>query len=379
MENEIYVTWEVGQLAEARCFAPGFRGAWFRCKITGVCETNGHIERVHLKYYDYIDDKPTWLKLYQVTSKKKKELMLRPRYPQIYNAKTMPHASAISEVSVIFDGSWKVGDFVDWWSENCYWSGTITQLLGDGKAEIELKPPPHGEGEVYVAEFKDLRPSLDWCPEYGWTMPKKEGDSSRPSAWLSKPEKRGEETKVVSDEMKSTETSNNTGDTRAIAGEETKVVSDEMKSTETSNNIGDTRAIAGEETKIVSDEEMSTETKDTDNISSQPTAHKKTKRTKKKREDYDDSKTESGQAKTEPKLDVADKEKLDSGEDEKGKGGSVLNSARSDTLEAAVMDLEEYLNKVKWLKIVLEQGISPPDDKSEWQFVEPLVDHEATR
>ncbi|GER25500.1 agenet domain-containing protein [Striga asiatica] len=312
MENETYLTWEVGQLAEARSFEQGFRGAWFRCKITGVCETNGRIERVHLKYYDYVDDKPTWLKLYQVTSKKYKELMLRPCYPPIYNAKKRLHASAISEVSVIFDGSWK----------------------------IELKPPPHGEGEVYVAKLKDVRPSLDWSPEYGWTMPKKEGDSGRPSAWLFKPKKPG-------------------------AGEP-----------KNPNTLS-----LGEETKVVSDDEMkSTETKDTNNISSQPKAPEKTKRTKKKREDYDDdSKTESGQAKTEPKPDGADKDNLDSGEDKKGKGELVLNSAHFDTLEAAVMDLEEYLNKVKWLKIVLEQGILPPDDKSQWQFVEPLVDNDATK
>ncbi|CAA0817433.1 Agenet domain-containing protein [Striga hermonthica] len=310
MDNEIYLTWEVGQLAEARSFQHGYRGAWFRCKSISTL---------------LLSAEPRWLKLYQVTPNRKyNELMLRPCYPPIYNAKEIPHTSEISEVSVIFDGSWKVGDFVDWMFSDCYWSGTITQLLGGGKAEIELKPPPHGEGKVYVAEFKDLRPSLDWYPEYGWTMPKKEGDSGRPSAWLLKPKEQGEETMVVSNEMKSTET------------------------------------------------------KDTYNKSSQPTAPKKTKRTK-KREDYDDNKTKSGQAKTEPKLDVADKENLDSGEDEKGKGGLVLNSARFDTLEAAVMDLEEYLNKVKWLKIVLEQGISPPDDKSEWQFVEPLVDHDATK
>lgn len=32
-------------------------------------------------------------------------------------------------------------------------------------------PPPMGEGSSYVASFSDLRPSLDWSPEDGWTLP----------------------------------------------------------------------------------------------------------------------------------------------------------------------------------------------------------------
>lgn len=84
------------------------------------------------------------LRLYQVppcpstkARDKHKELMLRPQYPPIYNEKQMPHApSEFSEVTVIVDNSWKVGDLVDWWSDDCYWSGKITQLLGDDKAQV---------------------------------------------------------------------------------------------------------------------------------------------------------------------------------------------------------------------------------------------------
>ena len=37
--------------------------------------------------------------------------------------------------------------------------------------QIELFPPPDGEGLSYEISCKDLRPSLDWSPENGWTMP----------------------------------------------------------------------------------------------------------------------------------------------------------------------------------------------------------------
>ncbi|KOM46149.1 hypothetical protein LR48_Vigan06g145500 [Vigna angularis] len=37
--------------------------------------------------------------------------------------------------------------------------------------KINLLPPPLGEGLSYEALSKDLRPSLDWCPEKGWSVP----------------------------------------------------------------------------------------------------------------------------------------------------------------------------------------------------------------
>lgn len=38
--------------------------------------------------------------------------------------------------------------------------------------QIELPPPPMGEGLSYEAIRNELRPSLDWTPEYGWMVPK---------------------------------------------------------------------------------------------------------------------------------------------------------------------------------------------------------------
>ncbi|EYU32980.1 hypothetical protein MIMGU_mgv1a0104102mg, partial [Erythranthe guttata] len=89
--------------------------------------------------------------------------------------------------------------------------------------------------------------------------------------------------------------------------------------------------------------------------------------------------TDSAQTTTEPATtEVA--EDLNSGCSLKKKNKNIeseratLNSARSDTLEAAVMDLEEYVNKVKWLKNILHNGISSSSGdasrRSRWEFVD---------
>lgn len=49
----------------------------------------------------------------------------------------------------------------------CFLSGTPNYLF----FQIELFPPPLGEGETYKALRKDVRPTLDWSPEDGWTLP----------------------------------------------------------------------------------------------------------------------------------------------------------------------------------------------------------------
>lgn len=48
-----------------------------------------------------------------------------------------------------------------------------------------------------------------------------------------------------------------------------------------------------------------------------------------------------------------------------------LSSKRSYTVEAGITDLEECINKVKWLKKILQEGISSSkNQRSEWKFVE---------
>lgn len=48
----------------------------------------------------------------------------------------MPDINSIQEVIVVITGNWSVGDPVDWLTDDCYWSGKLTKLLGDGKAEV---------------------------------------------------------------------------------------------------------------------------------------------------------------------------------------------------------------------------------------------------
>ncbi|KAL5995167.1 hypothetical protein ACLOJK_025225 [Asimina triloba] len=99
------------------------------------------------------------------------ELMVRPRFPPCYKESQMPDTRTASEVVVIANDLWKPGDLVDWWSDGCFWSGRVTKLLGKDKVQIQLPEPPIGEGRSYEALRKDLRPSLNWSPENGWTVP----------------------------------------------------------------------------------------------------------------------------------------------------------------------------------------------------------------
>ncbi|KAL0348962.1 UNVERIFIED_CONTAM: hypothetical protein Sangu_1124000 [Sesamum angustifolium] len=59
------------------------------------------------------------------------------------------------------------------------------------RCKIELHPPPLGEGSSYEIHLKDIRPSLDWSPQCGWTVPNQEGDTGRACAQLIKPVNQG--------------------------------------------------------------------------------------------------------------------------------------------------------------------------------------------
>ncbi|CBI36359.3 unnamed protein product, partial [Vitis vinifera] len=177
MDKHDHLPFKVGQFAEARSFLQGFRGAWFRCKIKEISLRKGHIGHV-LEYIDFPDEKLNWTKLYQKppiskskSKEKRRQLMLRPCFPPIYHVSQKPDINTITEVIVLVNDVWKVGDEVDWWTDGCYWSGRVTQLLGYDKVKIDLLPPPNGEGLSYEVFCKDLRPSLDWSPSYGWRVP----------------------------------------------------------------------------------------------------------------------------------------------------------------------------------------------------------------
>ncbi|KAI3877157.1 hypothetical protein MKX03_010424 [Papaver bracteatum] len=193
MEAEQNLPFEVGQLGESKSFKDGFRGAWFRCKIKDY-RMRGAEPTVALEYYDFPDEKITRMNLYRLnpaekhTGVKKKHLMLRPGYPQIYLRSQMPDVTDISEVVGVVDRPWKVGDTVDWFKDGCYWSASITNKQDDELVEVEFPRPPVGEGGVYVVPGKELRPSLDWTPELGWTVPiPKVGETSEPCVCLIHP------------------------------------------------------------------------------------------------------------------------------------------------------------------------------------------------
>lgn len=184
MNPEYLLPFKVGDLAESKSFERGYRGAWFRCEIKDMGDNKRGKLAYLLEFFDYAADKPRWTQLYQKLPYKPKspqaliQLMVRPSYPTVYLESEAPHPSTISDVIVVVHGTWKVGDLVDWWYEGCYWSGIISQVYEDGNYEVHLLEPPIGEGKCYTADVTSLRPSLDWCPELGWTIPHSEGKGS---------------------------------------------------------------------------------------------------------------------------------------------------------------------------------------------------------
>ncbi|KAG6423321.1 hypothetical protein SASPL_113715 [Salvia splendens] len=367
MEN---LPFKAGQLAELRSFAFGYRGAWFRCKIREISERNGKLGHIS-EYYDYTEESKcpklpvfdkrkhrllelNWTKLYQLpmgkSKRKHSELMLRPQYPPIYNEKQMPHVSEISEVSVIVCDSWKVGDLVDFFHTGCYWCGRITQIFDDEKAEIELRPPPLGEGSSYKAHIKDLRPSLDWSLQHGWTLPLQ---ACHFFALLCLLERnfilrflypKGPIYLAQILEMKI----GKIVQLRSMLREEDGFGHPCAARLIKPNNQGieDVPKSVGLPPRLLSSSPISSNSSTSGEVKSAST------------NGCGANPNETRQADTDSRQGMMNE--LDS-----------LNSKRSYTVEAGIMDLEEYINKVKWLKKILQEGISSSkNQRSEWKFVE---------
>ena len=64
--------------------------------------------------------------------------MVRPSFPTVYHESEKPDVNTISDVIVIVDNVWKVGDLVDWWADGCYWSGRVTNILGNDQVKVIL-------------------------------------------------------------------------------------------------------------------------------------------------------------------------------------------------------------------------------------------------
>ncbi|XP_028791617.1 uncharacterized protein LOC114747427 isoform X2 [Neltuma alba] len=151
---------QVGQLAETRSLQPGYRGAWFRCKIQKIREKNGELS-YRMEYVDYPDQGLEWVKVYQKPRTKKcLKLMVRPCYPTMYLEREKPDMRTISEEIVIVDNTWMVGDLVDFCADGCYWSGRVAKTLEDGKFQVlnggkqrlcaQLIKPEHSDGKAAV-------------------------------------------------------------------------------------------------------------------------------------------------------------------------------------------------------------------------------------
>ncbi|KAF3331978.1 Zinc-metallopeptidase [Carex littledalei] len=165
---------------ESKSFIKGYRGAWFRGKMKNIRTRRGFHECL-LEYCDFPDEKTTWINFYGVSPKdpgelsdlkqRKRELMFRPSFPPFHKESEPPPLHLPGEVKVVVNDTWRVGDLVDLWCDECFWSGKIIKLDAVDLVEVELPEPPVGEGGVYKGVIKDLRPSLNWSLEKGWSVP----------------------------------------------------------------------------------------------------------------------------------------------------------------------------------------------------------------
>ncbi|KAJ1392795.1 Agenet-like domain [Sesbania bispinosa] len=317
---------QVGDLVESRCFQLGFRGAWFRCKIRAIGK-KGDTMSYQLEYFDYPDQKLSWIKVYQKPSHISKskgfhrELMVRPSFPAIHKESEKVDMNTISEVIVIVDNEWKVGDLVDWKADGCYWSGKVTKILENGKVQIDLLPPPLGEGLFYEALSKELRPSLDWCPEKGWTvsMPMDDG-CRRPCARVMNPAN---------------------SDGAAKVGQLTDGSMERKKQCNTAGN--------GMENGV--SDNIFGRTCFSDSVSNPSIMDKSI-------ENWERATMNSGYNDEYPA-------KMRSNR------SLCLNSMSSNTIEASILDLEELVNRIKWLRNVLNLGLPLPGTESpSWEFLQ---------
>ncbi|TXG72238.1 hypothetical protein EZV62_000817 [Acer yangbiense] len=391
---------KVGQLAESRSFLSGYRGAWFRCKIKDFRQRRKEIECA-LEYTDFPDEKIEWIKLCQKPSAgsrsraMKSKLMIRPSFPPVYRESQMPDVNSIPEVAVIVNIVWKVGDLVDWWSDNCYWSARITEILGEGKfrftsllylsslgsfptesqvfrkikagfpfipfmfrfgLSIDLPLPPVGEGSTYEALSKDLRPSLDWSPTNGWTLPIPVVERECCARLVKLDNQEGSQNLTI-----------HTGDEVGKDAQETGGASLENNASFSSH--------------------ISARSEQHGKRPLSPTACKETQTPKANmcfdvvhagvgKSSCSDSVSSSHVRDATAEMDgtAAAKEGCqNSGSLKKMRteGSIPLNSLCSDTIEAAILDLEELVNRIKWIKGILQLGAPLSNTlRPSWKFLE---------
>ncbi|KAJ8531486.1 hypothetical protein K7X08_026920 [Anisodus acutangulus] len=402
MAKEYQLPFKVGQSAEAQSFENGFRGAWFRCKIQKISCRRGHWNAL-LEYFDYPDEKHTWTKLYQYPpynvgkSKEKRQLMLRPQYPSVKLKNEVSDVSSISEATVFADGNWQAGDLVDWWANGCYWSGHLTKLFGNGEAELALTPPPVGEGSIYEVSFKDLRPSLDWSPNFGWTVPtSQDGDSVGRCAQQIQPVNQVLEIHSMSEGRRDSQATAGSSPTFSFStylSAKLSPISDEKKNNNISSVVpqvesgeGGVYAASDEKreyknTKLTERSPIIDPPKEVANTSKKvrrsdirPRSHTGDKSAKES--SLSDKGCNSSCIGVDPEKTAGPTENFNYSSCPlkrfRTSDGVQLHSMGSDSMEAAVLDLGELATKIKWLKGLLEFGgpVSSAAARPSWKFVE---------
>ncbi|XP_071700489.1 uncharacterized protein [Rutidosis leptorrhynchoides] len=389
MENSSGFKFEVGQLGESKSFADGYRGAWFRCKIKHI---NLKRNKIQLEYYDFDVEEISWEQIFEQPP---------------YGRKTRHIKRQLM-----------VDDKVDWNYEGVYWSARVVEVLSDDKVKIELPMPPAGEGvegETYEALCKDLRPYLDWSERNGWTLPTLGGRTSC-GAQLIFPSKQGMNQESISlgsplNASSSTRLSAEGDTERQNSGHVDTVICDdkmvddlaeghaERQSSNPVNAVVLDEKVASEDVKMVDDDDddddvhANTETQSSvpvnceekvqaeDAILGDTETHNSNLmdtvvcEEKKQTEDVkmDDECVESFDSIT--SLRVEEKKSAAEAAPAVADEGGIhfskdLNIKHEDTLEAAVIDLEELVNKIKWMQNLLNNnGSQSSTDSTLWKFV----------
>lgn len=354
---------QIGQLVESRCFLIGYRGAWFRCKIKDIGWRMGSLS-YELEFIDFPDEEIKWTKPFQKppaafgipSTGPKGQLMVRPQFPQVFREKQLSDVSTNSqlEVTVVVNDVWKVGDLVDWWKDNCYWSGKIIAILGDEEVKVELLPPPLGEGLAYHASSKDLRPSLDWSPESGWMVPNMKVNGSTQCARVLNNGSVDLRTQNVSegngseppDGKSNASLASQTSSRTHEPARKLKQLLSDTASKEKHKHTPETNSDSNHVNNIAK------KTSTLENDSSSPT-EKLDASTGVRGTRTDADGCNDGQSVTTTVLDIS------------------LNSMHHGSLEDAISDLEELINRIKWIKQILDGGMALPNASgSPWKYLE---------
>lgn len=317
-----------------------------------------------LEFIDFPDEEIKWTKPFQKppaafgipSTGPKGQLMVRPQFPQVFREKQLSDVSTNSqlEVTVVVNDVWKVGDLVDWWKDNCYWSGKIIAILGDEEVKVELLPPPLGEGLAYHASSKDLRPSLDWSPESGWMVPNMKVNGSTQCARVLNNGSVDLRTQNVSegngseppDGKSNASLASQTSSRTHEPARKLKQLLSDTASKEKHKHTPETNSDSNHVNNIAK------KTSTLENDSSSPT-EKLDASTGVRGTRTDADGCNDGQSVTTMVLDVS------------------LNSMHHGSLEDAISDLEELINRIKWIKQILDGGMALPNASgSPWKYLE---------